>query len=257
VLTVRGVTVRFGGLTAVDRFDIDIPDAGVFALVGPNGAGKTTLINALSRVCPVAEGSIELNGRDVLALRSHQVVGAGIARSFQRAEVFPSLSVIENLLVGLHVQMTTGVEGALYMPATRAQERDAHARAETFLRSLDLWGDRDLSPADLPYGHQKLLDVARAIISNPKLLLLDEPFAGLTDAETPQLLKCIVDAGASCAVLMIEHHFELLEGIAQRITVMDFGRKVAEGPPAQVRTDPETVRCYLGTSQTTRGAAQC
>jgi len=249
MLTVRGVTVRFGGLTAVNGFDIDVPDAGVFALVGPNGAGKTTLINALSRVSPVAEGSIDLNGRDILALRSHEVVRAGIARSFQRAEVFPTLSVIENLLVGLHVHMSTGIEGALYLPPTRAQERDAHGRAEELLRRLDLWGDRDQSPSDLPYGHQKLLDVARALISEPKLLLLDEPFAGLTDAETPQLLKCIVDAGTRCAVLMIEHHFELLENIAQRITVMDFGRKVAEGPPAQVRTDPETVRCYLGTSR--------
>lgn len=256
MLTVRGVTVRFGGLTAVNHFDIDVPDVGIFALVGPNGAGKTTLINALSRVCPVAEGRIELNGRDILALRSHEVVAAGIARSFQRAEIFPGLSVMENLLVGLHVHMTTGIEGAFYTPATRAQEHDAREKAEALLRRLDLWGDRYLSPADLPYGHQKLLDVARGVISEPKLLLLDEPFAGLTDAETPQLLQCIVDAGKSCAVVMIEHHFELLESVAERITVMDFGRKVAEGQPAQVRIDPEVVRCYLGTGRA-KGNASC
>ena len=243
------VTVRFGGLVAVSELDLVVPDTGVFALVGPNGAGKTTLINALSRVCSVAEGTIRLDGVDILGLLPHQAVRAGIARSFQRAELFPTLTVLENLLVGLHAQMTTGLEGALMTPATRAQENAARSRAERLLRELDLWELRNASPADLPYGHQKLLDVARAVISEPKLLLLDEPFAGLTDAESPRLLACIADAGKRCAVLMIEHHFELLEGIAERMTVMNFGRKIAEGSPAQVRADPEVVRCYLGTGR--------
>jgi branched-chain amino acid transport system ATP-binding protein len=249
MLEARGVTVRFGGLVAVNRLDLDIPDRGVFALVGPNGAGKTTLINALSRVCPVANGSVRIDGIDLLELLPHQIVRAGIARSFQRAELFSTLTVLENLLVGLHSEMTTALGGAFMTPSTRAQEKDARGRTERLLRELNLWEVRDVRPSDLPYGHQKLLDVARALVSEPKLLLLDEPFAGLTEAETPRLLACIADAGKRCSVLMIEHHFELLEGIAERMTVMNFGSKIAEGPPSVVREDPEVVRCYLGTGR--------
>ncbi len=249
MLEVRQVTIRFGGLVAVHEFDLDVPDVGIFALVGPNGAGKTTFLNALSRVWPVSQGSIRLDGVDVLGLLPHEVVRIGIARSFQRAELFSTLTVVENLLVGLHAEMTVGVEGAFLASSTRAQEAAARVRAEQQLRDLDLWELRDAFPADLPYGYQKLLDVARALISKPKLLLLDEPFAGLTDAETPLLLACIKNAGGKCAVLMIEHHLELLEGIVERMTVMNFGRKIAEGPPAAVRADPEVVRCYLGTGR--------
>ena len=246
MLKARGVTVQFGGLVAVDGLDLDIPDVGIFALVGPNGAGKTTLINALSRVCPVTGGSIRLNDADVLALMPHQAIGIGIARSFQHAELFPTLTVMENLLVGLHAEMTTGLEGVFMTRSTRRTEKQARARAEHLLRELDLWRLRDFLPMDLPHGHQKLLDVGRALISEPKLLLLDEPFAGLTEAETPQLLACVVEAGKRCAVLMIEHHFDLLENIAARMTVMNFGRKIAEGTPAAMRVDPEVIRCYLG-----------
>ncbi len=258
MLEARQVTVRFGGLVAVDRLDLDVPDTGIFALVGPNGAGKTTLINVLSRLCPVAGGSIRLDGMNLLTLRPHQVMRARIARSFQRAELFPTLTVLENLLVGLHVETTTGLEGALLTPSTRAEEASARERAEHLLRDVDLWHLRDASPADLPYGHQKLLDVARALVSRPKLLLLDEPFAGLAEAEVPRLLACIEAAGKTCAVLMIEHHIELLAAIAERMTVMNFGRKIAEGPPSEVRCDPEVVRCYLGTGRRrTAEAATC
>src|SRR5439155_6754149 len=146
MLEARGVTVRFGGLVAVNHLDLDVPDCGIFALVGPNGAGKTTLINALSRVCPVANGSIRLNGIDLLGLRPHEVVSAGIARSFQRAELFSTLTVLENLLVGLHSEMTTGLGGAFMTPSTRAQEKDARVRAERLLRELHLWEHRDACP---------------------------------------------------------------------------------------------------------------
>ncbi len=249
MLVARNVTVRFGGLTAVAELDLDLPDTGVFALVGPNGAGKTTLLNALSRVVAVSNGSLELDGIDVLRLKRHEVIRCGIARSFQKAEVFPELTVLENLLVGLHTRERTGIEGIFYTRGVRRREMYARERAGALLRELDLWSVRDASPSDLPYGLQKLLDVARALISGPKLLLLDEPFAGLTDAETPRLLECIVAAGKQCAVLMIEHHFELLESAAERISVMDFGRKIAEGTPAFIRTNEDVIRCYLGTGR--------
>lgn len=258
MLEARGVTVRFGGLVAVESLDLDIPDTGIVALVGPNGAGKTTLINALSRLCPVARGSIRLDGVDVLQIQPHRVVRAGIARSFQRAELFPTLTVLENLLVGLHSEMKTGLEGSFLTPSTRKEEKAARMRGEKLLRELQLWDLRDFSPVELPYGHQKLLDVARALISGPKLLLLDEPFAGLTEAETPRLLACIAEAGKRCAVLMIEHNFELLAGVAERMTVMNFGAKIAEGAPEKVRCDPEVIRCYLGTGrQKADKAAPC
>ncbi|MGH7755271.1 MAG: ABC transporter ATP-binding protein [Vulcanimicrobiaceae bacterium] len=244
MLTVRGAVVRFGGLVAVDTLDLEIPERGVFLLVGPNGAGKTTLINALTRVSPVAAGTATLDGADLLRLRPHEVIQHGVARSFQRAELFGSLSVIENVMVGL---------------TTSASAQLDHERADALLERLDLAHVRDASPASLPYGYQKLLDVARAMVSEPKLLLLDEPFAGITSDEAPRLIDCIVEAGKRCAVLMIEHHLELVMKIAERVTVMNFGRKIAEGAPSQVRDDPEVIRCYLGTGRQSNlnGVAVC
>ncbi len=244
MLSVRGAIVRFGGLIAVDALDLELPARGVFLLVGPNGAGKTTLINALTRVSPMAEGTATLDGVDLLRLRPHDVIKHGIARSFQRAELFGSLSVIENVMVGLNTSGSAHLD---------------RERASALLQRLDLAHVRDASPLSLPYGYQKLLDVARAMVSEPKLLLLDEPFAGITSDEAPRLIDCIVAAGSRCAVLMVEHHLELVMKIAERVTVLNFGRKIAEGSPAHVRNDPEVIRCYLGTGrkENLNGIAVC
>jgi branched-chain amino acid transport system ATP-binding protein len=249
MLRARDITVRFGGLKAVDGIDLDIPQRGVFMLAGPNGAGKTSFFNVLTRICAVQQGTIDFDGVDLLSCRPHDIVGHGIARSFQHAELFPSLSVLDNVLVGMHSQIRVGVvDGALCLPSARAREGAATARAEALLRRLGLWRWRHASPADLPYGLQKLLDVARALVSEPRLLLMDEPFAGLSHHEVPTLVDAIVEQGRMRAILMIEHHLELVMGIAERVTVMNFGRKIAEGTPDAVRADPEVIRCYLGKS---------
>ena len=256
MLSARDITVRFGGLTAVDGVDVDIPERGVFMLAGPNGAGKTTLFNVLTRICPVVRGSIDFDGIDLLRRKPHHIIEHGLARSFQHAELFPSLSVVENVLVGLHARTHVGViDGAILLPSAREREAQASARAESLLRRLDLWRHRHASPADLPYGLQKLLDVARALVSEPRLLLMDEPFAGLSDHESPRLIEVIVEEGKARAILMIEHHLELVMQIAERVTVMNFGRKIAEGAPEAVRADPEVIRCYLGKSAATRAEA--
>jgi len=255
MLSAQGVTVRFGGLDAVQDMDLDIPNRGVFVLVGPNGAGKTTLLNAITRIGPVAAGSIKMDGVELRGVPQHHVIRHGIARSFQKAELFAGLSVLDNVLVGMHAETSTTIDGAVRSPRARSEEAWTRERARELLVQLDLWNVRSSSPTDLPYGSQKLLDVARALVSQPKLLLLDEPFAGTTESDAPRLIDWIVEAGKRCAVLMIEHHLELVMKIADRVTVMHFGRKIAQGTPAAVRADPEVIRCYLGTSRQRTGAA--
>jgi branched-chain amino acid transport system ATP-binding protein len=256
MLTARSVSVRFGGLTAIDGVDLVIPECGIFALVGPNGAGKTTFLNVLTRVCSATEGTITLDGVDLLCLKTHEVIRHGITRSFQHAELIPGLTVLENILIGLHTKISVGIEGALMLPWTRRRETAACESSEKLLRKLDLWQFHDLRPADLPYGVQKLVDVARALISGPKLMLLDEPFAGLGESEVPRLAECIIAAARQCAVLMVEHHLELVMQMAKRVTVMNFGRKIAEGEPAEVCADPAVISCYLGTRRSVSNPRQ-
>jgi branched-chain amino acid transport system ATP-binding protein len=247
MLACRGVSVRFGGLVSVDDFDLDLPKRGIFMLVGPNGAGKTTFINALTRLCPLAAGSIKMDGVEISNVSPDQVVEYGIARSFQKAEVFGGLSALDNVLVGLHAQTRTGLDGALGLPAARREEFAARERALRALEEVGLAHVARSRASRLPYGYQKLLDVARALVSEPKLVLLDEPFAGVSEGEVHTLRDCVRRAGRERAVLMIEHHLELVMDLAVRVTVLDFGRKIAEGPPAAIRRDPAVIRSYLGT----------
>ncbi|HTX03389.1 MAG TPA: ABC transporter ATP-binding protein [Candidatus Acidoferrales bacterium] len=236
MLQCEALTVRFGGVVPLDCLDFTLPERGLFLLVGPNGAGKTTFMNVLTRVCDPAGGRVLIDGTNVLALRPHEVIGAGIGRSFQKAELFGAMTVMENVMVGLD---------RMLLP-----EREARKRAHEVLESFGLANKRDVRARDLPYGHQKMLDVARALVSGPRLLLLDEPLAGLTEREVPALLATVERLASERTVLMVEHHLDIVMNMAQRVTVIDFGRKIAEGPPAAVRTDPEVLRCYLGVPQT-------
>jgi ABC-type branched-subunit amino acid transport system ATPase component len=247
MLACRGVTVRFGGLVPVNALDFELPERGVFMLVGPNGAGKTTFINALSGLCPTAAGSIRMNGVELCGLASYRMVAHGIGRSFQKAELFGGMTALDNVLVGLHALTRTGLDGAFALPSARREERAARERALQALDELGLADVARTAASVLPYGYQKLLDVARALVSEPRLLLLDEPFAGVTEGEVPALLGCIERAGRVRTVLMIEHHLELVMDLAERVTVLNFGHKIAEGPPAAIRRDPAVIRSYLGT----------
>jgi branched-chain amino acid transport system ATP-binding protein len=232
MLTARGLTVRFGGLVPLDGLDLDVPERGLYLVVGPNGAGKTTLLNVVSRFVSPAGGTLTLDGRDLLRCAPHELVAHGVARSFQKAELFGNLSVRDNVLVGLH--------------HARLPERTARERVQAQLAALDLAALAETAAGTLAHGFQKMVDLARALVSDPRLLLLDEPFAGVTGAEVPALVAAITAAARERAVLMVEHHLELVLDLAERVTVLDFGRKISEGSPEAVRRDPAVIRSYLG-----------
>ena len=232
MLRCSGITVRFGGLVPLDALDLTVPDRGLFLIVGPNGAGKTTLLNVISRFVAPAAGTIAFGSHDVLAHPAKDVVGLGIARSFQKAELFGQLSALDNVLAGLH--------------HARIGERAARERAHATLAALGLTDIANVTASTLAHGYQKMVDLARALVSDPQLLLLDEPFAGVTGAEVPALVAAITAAARERAVLMVEHHLELVLDLAERVTVLDFGRAISEGTPDEVRRDPAVIRSYLG-----------
>jgi ABC-type branched-subunit amino acid transport system ATPase component len=232
MLRCRGLTVRFGGVVPLDDVDLDVPERGLFLVVGPNGAGKTTLLNVLSRFVAPAAGTIAFDGRDLLRCTADAIVALGIARSFQKAELFGGLSALDNVLVGLH--------------HARLREREARRRAAAVIAALGLEEVAAAPASSLPHGYQKMVDLGRALVSDPKLLLLDEPFAGVTGAEVPALVEAITAAARERTVLMVEHHLELVLHLAARVTVLDFGRKISEGTPEAVRSDPAVIRSYLG-----------
>jgi ABC-type branched-subunit amino acid transport system ATPase component len=232
MLRLRGVRVRFGGVVPLDGLDFDVPERGMFLVVGPNGAGKTTMLNVLSRVVRPESGSMMLGDVDLLTLAPSAVIRAGVGRSFQRAELFGGLSARENVLVGLH--------------HLRLREAEARKRADAMLARLGLAQVAHTRAAALPHGTQKTVDLARALVSEPRLLLLDEPFAGITHAEIPAMVAAIAEAAQRCAVVMVEHHLEVVMHLAERVTVLDFGRKISEGTAEHVRNDPAVIRSYLG-----------
>ena len=248
LLSLEGVTRRFGGLVAVDAIDLDVAEGGVTAVIGPNGAGKTTLFNLISGFQTPNAGRIVFAGEDITTRLPEQIAASGLVRTFQLVQLFQNLSVLENVQVGCHLHTRGGVFSALMRNrATRETEREVEARARELLDLVGLEGAAESEASALAYGQQRLLEIARALAAKPKLLLLDEPAAGLSADESKRLSAAIRDiARRGTTVLLIEHDMKLVMNTADTIAVLDFGRKIAEGTPAAIRENPAVIAAYLG-----------
>lgn len=252
LLSVCDVTMRFGGLVANDRISFDIDEGNLFAVIGPNGAGKTTLFNIISGFFAPTEGSVSFDGDVITGLSQSEIASRGLVRTYQLVQLFKDLTVRENVAVGFHRVTRGGIPAALFRPGwVRQQEIDIHRRSLELLDFVGLRQQADLPADKLPYGQQRLLEVARALAAEPRLLLLDEPAAGLNTDETAALADVIERVNArGVTVLLVEHDMSLVMKVARRIAVLDFGRKIAEGTPSEIKSHPDVIAAYLGGTET-------
>ena len=249
LLNIQNLGMRFGGLLALEDFCLEVPEGALYGLIGPNGAGKTTVFNLISGFLKPSSGRISLNGAEITRLPPHRITYLGVARTFQNIRLFQELSVLDNVLVGFHCRShASWGEAILRLPRYRGEEREHRTRARELLREVGLAEAAAQPAGKLPYGHQRRLEIARALATGPRCLLLDEPAAGLNSQETLSLMEFLreIKDRYRLTLLVIEHNLQLVMNLCQRLLVLDHGLTIAAGAPAEVRRHPEVIRAYLG-----------